>query len=160
MRYFLVNVFRVRFIESRTGGAPGRTSKTADLSTALRSGRDDRFVRQMATNCKPRNILNLATNLSSRPERSAVERSAVLLVPGTTPCSASDKSHAGSRAQLDFGALRERNQRLIEGPAACARCSTCVGFGMSNEAIIAHADASHSSCIKDCNGGQTVRMQN
>jgi hypothetical protein len=38
--------------------------ETADLSTALRSGRDDDFVRQMATNCKPRNILNLATNLS------------------------------------------------------------------------------------------------
>jgi hypothetical protein len=54
--------------------------KTADLSTALRSGRDDKFVAQMfclLTMPSSNYAVDCLTNLSSRPERSAVERSAV-----------------------------------------------------------------------------------
>ncbi len=45
------------------------SARTADLSTPLRSGRDDKFVKWFE--------IKVATNLSSRPERSGVERSAV-----------------------------------------------------------------------------------
>jgi hypothetical protein len=46
-----------------------KLTETADLSTALRFGRDDKFVATL--------IANYLANLSSRPKRSAVERSAV-----------------------------------------------------------------------------------
>jgi sugar phosphate isomerase/epimerase len=45
------------------------SEQTADLSTTLRSGRDDKFVVKLT--------LSFTTDLSSRPERSVVERSAV-----------------------------------------------------------------------------------
>jgi hypothetical protein len=48
---------------------------TADLSTALRSGRDDKLV----AGASGVDMSSSTTNLSSRPERSAVERSAVSL---------------------------------------------------------------------------------
>jgi hypothetical protein len=37
------------------------SARTADLSTTLRSGRDDKFVKRLE--------IRIATNLSSRPER-------------------------------------------------------------------------------------------
>jgi hypothetical protein len=50
--------------------------KTADLSTTLRFGRDDKFAKWFE--------IQVATNLSSRPKRSVVERSAVSLSSDAT----------------------------------------------------------------------------
>jgi hypothetical protein len=54
--------------------------ETAGPSTALRSGRDDNSVAgEMAPKAVRRMATNVATELSSRPERSAVEGPAVSL---------------------------------------------------------------------------------
>ena len=54
-----------------------RKKETADLSTALRSGRDDKFVGRWMTFFPRKIVAIFVTNMSSRPEHSAVERSAV-----------------------------------------------------------------------------------
>jgi hypothetical protein len=56
---------------------PKNREETADLSTTLRSGRDDKFVLGKLTIFRATQAASGSTNLSSRPERSVVERSAV-----------------------------------------------------------------------------------
>jgi hypothetical protein len=56
---------------------PENREETADLSTTLRSGRDDKFVLGKLTIFRAKQAASGSTNLSSRPERSVVERSAV-----------------------------------------------------------------------------------
>jgi hypothetical protein len=56
---------------------PENREETADLSTTLRSGRDDKFVLGKLTIFRATQAASGSTNLSSRPERSVVERSAV-----------------------------------------------------------------------------------
>jgi hypothetical protein len=51
--------------------------ETADLSTTLRSGRDDNSVAAELRISPGNGEFNPQTELSSRPERSVVERSAV-----------------------------------------------------------------------------------
>jgi hypothetical protein len=56
---------------------PENREETADLSTTLRSGRDDKFVLGKLTIFRATQAASGSTNLSSRPERSVAERSAV-----------------------------------------------------------------------------------
>ena len=56
---------------------PENREETADLSTTLRSGRDYKFVLGKLTIFQATQGVSGSTNLSSRPERSVVERSAV-----------------------------------------------------------------------------------
>jgi hypothetical protein len=54
-----------------------REEKTADLSTTLRSSRDDKFVAKQSAWSK-RGAANCLTNLSSRPERTRISYFATL----------------------------------------------------------------------------------
>jgi hypothetical protein len=80
-----------------------KLSETADLSTPLRSGRDDKFARWFE--------IRVVTNLSSRPERSGVERSAVSLSP-----------HADSKVPY-----RSSDTRVADNLTRCirARLQSC-----------------------------------
>ena len=75
---------------------------TAGPSTALRSGRDDNFVTDRKR-CDG-TVTDLVTELSSRPERSAVEEPAVAPFPLTTPNLAKSRPSRIRRAPCGINA--------------------------------------------------------
>jgi hypothetical protein len=62
--------------------------ETADLSTTLRSGRDDKFVVGKLPAFQSTHSRKISTNLSSRPERTRISCHAAL---ETTACAAFSK---------------------------------------------------------------------